>query len=247
MKQSHAIFKLLKNALKVRKKTYKDLAIYLGVSELTVKRMFKDKDCKISRMLEICAFLNVDFYELLAFEERYNNYPQYLPEATEHALASDPIVFGVFLLIVSSLTTQDIVNVTNFSDVELYKVLRKLENLELIEMGVGNDFTVIIPLPIAWRLDGHLATALKNVNLRYLSHCFDHHEKPEYNYFSTSRLMSVDSAQTMKQKLNELNQHFHQLATQDQLFFEAKALTPYKLQIAHGVLPVDEIFQQHNY
>lgn len=242
MKHNHAIFELLKNALKVRKKTYKDLAAHLSISELTVKRMFKDKDCKISRMLEICTFLNVDFYELLAFEERYNNYPQYLPEQIEKALASDPIAFGVFLLIVSNLTTQDLANVTTFSDVELYKVLRKLEKMELIELEANNHFTVKTRLPIAWRLDGHLATALKNVNLRYLSHCFDHHEKPEYNYFSTSRLMSADSAQTMKQKLNELYQSFHQLATQDQLFFEAKELTPYKLQIVHGVLPVDEIF-----
>lgn len=236
------IFAMLKNALKVKKKTYKDLAEHLQVTELTIKRMFKEKDCKVSRLVSICDFLQIDFQELLAFEKRYNHYPQYLSEEVEEALANDNMAFGVFLLIISHIAYTDVLRVTQLNDSTLYLLLRKLEKLSLIELHTNNQIIITTKLPIAWRRNGALAGALKSINLKYLAYCFDNHQQPEHNYYSTSRLMSADSTETIKQKLDELYQLFQLLATQDQIFYTQDNLMPYKLQIAHSVMPVGELF-----
>ena len=239
---SAVIFEVLRNALRAKKKTYKDLAEYLNVSELTIKRMFKEQDCKISRLVAVCQFLQINLDELLAFSNRYSDHPQYLSEQVEQALAADRTTFGVLLLIISSLTTDDILRVTQLNNIELYKVLRKLEKLGIIQIQSDNQFIISTPLPIAWRRHGALTSALKRINLKYLAYCFDNHQVPEHHYYSTSRLMSADSSAAIKQKLDEVYRLFQQLATQDQLFHHSSQLTPYKLQIAHSLLPVDELF-----
>lgn len=240
-KQRKAIFELLKSALKVRKKTYKELAQYLGTSELTIKRLFRDQDCKISRLIEICKFLGIDLNTLMNMQGRQNNYPKYLPEVTEKKLASDPVIFGVFLLIISNLSKSDIAHVTQLSESEFYLVLRQLEKLELINLEQNNQFHIKVSMPIAWRLQGHLAKALKEINQRYLAYCFDNENQPEHTYTSNSRLMSSSSAELVSQKINEIRTYFHYLATQDQLFYPVEQLTVYKLQIAHSPLPIKEV------
>lgn len=236
------IFELLKNALKVKKKTYQDLADHLDVSELTIKRMFKEQDCKVSRLVAICQFLQIDFQELLDFEKRFKHYPTYLSEEVEQALADDKVAFGVFLLIISHLSYEDMRRVTGLAETQLYIVLRKLEKLGLITLQTNNQIIITTNLPIAWRRHGALAGALKHINLKYLNYCFEHHQEPEHHYYSTSRLMSTDSAETIKQKLDETYQLFQQLATQDQIFYPSDKLMPYKLQIANSTIPVGELF-----
>ncbi len=240
-KQRQAIFGLLKNALKARKKTYKELADYIGTSELTVKRLFRNQDCKVSRLIAICDFLELDLSTLINMQKRQNNYPEYLPEATEKALADDASAFGIFLLVISSLTPSDIIRVTGLSEAELYLVLRKLEALDLITLNNDNQFNIKVNLPIAWRLQGHLAKALKAINLRYLSYCFDNEGKPEHVYTSNGRLMTGASAALIRQKIDELCTYFHHLATQDQLFYPAEKLTIYKLQMVHSPFPIKEL------
>lgn len=242
MNHNPVIFQLLKNALKVKKKTYHDLAVHLEVSELTIKRLFKEQDCKVSRLISICQFLQIDFQELLEFEKRFKHYPAYLPEQVEKVLAEDSVAFGVFLLLIAQLTHADVLRVTGLAETQLYLVLRKLEELKLIQIKPNNQLMVTTNLPIAWRRHGALAGALKHINLKYLAYCFEHHQQPEHNYYSTSRLMSTDSAETIKQKLDEVYQLFQQLATQDQLFYPADKLTPYKLQIANSIMPVAALF-----
>ncbi|PIE46711.1 MAG: hypothetical protein CSA42_07055 [Gammaproteobacteria bacterium] len=240
-KQRQAIFGLLKNALKAKKKTYKELANYIGTSELTVKRLFRNQDCKVSRLIEICDFLDLNLEDLLTMQQRQNNYPEYLPEATEETLANDSVAFGVFLLIISNLTEKDIQHFTSLSDSQFYLVLRKLEQLNLIVLGSDNQFTISVNLPIAWRLHGHLAKALKTINQRYLAYCFDNEHQPEHTYTSNGRLMTPASAALIRQKIDELRTYFHHLATQDQLFYATEKLSIYKLQIAHSPFPVREV------
>ncbi len=240
-KQRQAIFGLLKNALKAKKKTYKELANHIGTSELTVKRLFRDQDCKVSRLMAICDFVDLDLEDLLTMQQRQNHYPEYLPEATEKALADDTTAFGIFLLVISNLTTADIARISGFSETKLYLVLRQLEALNLIALNSDNQFTISVNLPIAWRLHGHLAKALKAINQRYLAYCFDNEHQPEHTYTSNGRLMKPASAALIRQKIDELRTYFHHLATQDQLFYAAEKLSIYKLQIAHSPFPVREV------
>lgn len=239
--QQQLTFTLLKNAMKVRKKTYTELADYLQVSVPAVKRIFTDKDCKFSRLMQICEFLDLDFYELIKSQERHNQYPSYLPETTETALAQDSRAFGVFLLIIAYLSKGDILKVAKLSESDYYQSLRKLEKLDLIAITQNNQFTIKANLPIAWRADGALADVITTINLRYLRHCIDHETQANYTYFTKSRLMSTASVKTIERKLAEVHEAFHYYATQDQLFYESNNLSLYKLQVAYSPFVIEDV------
>lgn len=50
--------------LKARQLTYKDLALGLGLSEASVKRLFASADCSLERLEQICQFLQLEFADL---------------------------------------------------------------------------------------------------------------------------------------------------------------------------------------
>lgn len=50
--------------LKARQLTYKDLALGLGLSETSVKRLFASADCSLERLEQICQFLQLEFADL---------------------------------------------------------------------------------------------------------------------------------------------------------------------------------------
>jgi DNA-binding Xre family transcriptional regulator len=54
----------LKGALKSRQMTYRDLAKRLKLSEASVKRLFAEESFSLKRVEEICAVLDIDFFEL---------------------------------------------------------------------------------------------------------------------------------------------------------------------------------------
>ena len=58
-----SIVSILKTALKERGITYADVASHLGVSEQTIKRLFTSQDGPVGRLVEICDFIGISFFE----------------------------------------------------------------------------------------------------------------------------------------------------------------------------------------
>ena len=91
-------FALLRQAMKARGVTFAALARQLDLSEPTVKRVFAERDCKLSRLNAICEVLDVDAADLFDRAERTEATPEALDAATEAALAGDSDLFAVFIL-----------------------------------------------------------------------------------------------------------------------------------------------------
>jgi len=66
---SFEVTRALKNALKAKGKTYREVAEHIGVSEQTIKRLFREKDCSISRIHEICLAIGISIYDLFSFAQ----------------------------------------------------------------------------------------------------------------------------------------------------------------------------------
>ena len=236
------LFTLLRQALKAKKLTYADLATWLGISELSVKRLFRDKDCKMSRILEICALLNMTLADLFEMNARTIRQPQYLSEAIEAALAADPDLFTLFIFLVSQLELPLIQRLSDLDQPQFYLALRKLEQLGLIELVQPSlHFRFLVPLPIRWRLQGPLGKILRKVNQNYLGYCFDRADHPDHLFNSTSRLMSADSAQKIQAQLLAIRREFDSLSTQDQMFFQEQELGLCKIVMAMGPFPVQDM------
>ena len=171
--QRDNLFGVLKQVLKTRGYTYAKLAGVMHCSELTVKRLFKEKDCKMSRLQEICAIVGMSLADLVDMQERMSSSAQYLPQATEQALADDPQIFVFLLLLVSWIDTKRIAIECKLSDAHIYQQLRALEKLGVIELQPDNKVKYRVSLPIRWRLDGPLNGLIKQANMRYICHCID--------------------------------------------------------------------------
>ena len=241
--QRDNLFSVLKQILKTRGYTYAKLAAAMHCSELTVKRLFKDRDCKMSRLQEICAIVGMSLADLVDMQERISSSAQYLPRATEQALADDPKIFVFLLLLVSWLDTERIAIECKLSDAQIYQQLRTLEKLGVIELQTDNKVKYLVSLPIRWRLDGPLNGLIKQANMRYICHCIDQAANPDYSFSSASRLMSIESATQIQESLGQVKRDFDYLATQDQMFHPSEQLVHTKLVYAMGPFPILDIFR----
>ena len=60
-RQRTGLFSTLKQVLKSQGLRYRDLAELMDTSEPTIKRLFKEQDCKLSRLMDICKAIGVNF------------------------------------------------------------------------------------------------------------------------------------------------------------------------------------------
>ena len=87
----------LKLALKARKMSYRELAEKIEVSEKTIKRLFKDYDCSLSRLSLICDVIGLSVYELLDFSKNYSEPLTQLSQEQEIYLQHNPSTFCLFI------------------------------------------------------------------------------------------------------------------------------------------------------
>jgi len=241
--QRDSLFGVLKQVVKTRGYTYAKLASAMNCSELTLKRLFKDKDCKMSRLQEICAIVGMSLADLVDMQERMSSSAQYLPRSTEQAMADDPKIFVFLLLLVSWLDIKRIAIECNLTESQIYQQLRALEKLGVIELQADNKVKYLVSLPIRWRLDGPLNGLIKQANMRYICHCIDEAANANYAFSSASRLMSAESAAQIQESLGQLKRDFDYLATQDQMFHPSDQLIHTKLVYAMGPFPILDIFR----
>lgn len=240
--QRDSLFGVLKQVLKTRGYTYAKLATVMNCSELTVKRLFKEKDCKMSRLQEICAIVGMSLADLVDMQARMSSSAQYLSRDIEQALADDPKIFVFLLLLVSWLDTKRIAIECKLTQAQIYQQLRTLEKLGVIELQTDNKVKYLVSLPIRWRLEGPLNGLIKQANMRYICHCIDEAANVNYAFSSASRLMSVESSAQIQESLGQLKRDFDYLATQDQMFYPSEQLIHTKLVYAMGPFPILDIF-----
>lgn len=232
------IFDILKKALKVRRVTYSKLGFEIGLSEASVKRMFSEGDCKLSRLLEICEILQISIDDIFERADRLEQEPQVLSVATEAALAANKSLFSLFILLRESVSEKELEKVFGISENDIFLHARELEKLGLMEIhATGQRYRVVNRGPIKFRLKGPLNKAMKNINLNFISRAVDLGETQGAAFVSTSRKVLPDTANLIKQDIEALTKKMSNLARQDQLIAEDKELETFKLVV--GWAPID--------
>jgi len=240
--QRENLFSVLKQVIKTRGYNYADIAAALHTSEITIKRLFKEKDCKMSRLIEICEIIGISLSDLLSLQERMSLSAQYIPLQTERELAKQPKLFVFLLLLVSWVDLDRIAQECQMSEQDIYLLLRELEKLGILELQPNNKIKYLQSLPIRWRLNGPLSDYIKQANMKYISHCIDKEASAKYEFSAASRLMSETSAAKIQESLRQVKSDFDYLATQDQMFYPAKDLQLSKLVFAMGPFPILKVF-----
>lgn len=242
-RQRSGLFASLKQVLKAQGIRYKDLAEKMNTSEPTIKRLFAEQDCKLSRLMEVCEVVGINFTELVQLAANQPISPSELPLATEQALAARPGLMSFFMLLISDFDLDSILQHNQLSVQDGYLYLRELEKLELIRLRPDDSYYFLVNRPIAWRLDGPLHPILVKVNQGYIKESISQSNNEKYPFYSASRLLSPNSIKQLNRDVDSLYQSFQKQAALDQMFYPREALLPFKLVSTLGPFDLVKYFK----
>lgn len=203
----------LRRSLKQRGMTYAELARRIGVSEVSVKRMFSKRSFTVQRLEEVCAVLDSDIYGIAKLARGNSERLQELSIEQEQALAKDARLITVFHLLLHDWSAQQISREFAITEPEVIRLLAKLERLKLIDLLPGNAVKLRCAQRFTWRDDGP-------VRRRYQSAAIN--EYLSANFASDNELLRLEvrelspaSLAVLRRKLERIAIEFNELAEVD--------------------------------
>lgn len=226
------LFELLKTVLKARRMTYADLAELLGLSEPTIKRIFAERDCKLSRMNEFCTALGLTLDDLVAEANRVEVRTTQLTDSQEAKLSEDRPAFNLFLLLLDGMTVETIREHYQLKKQRIFKLGMSLEKIGLAEVMPGNRIRLTVQSPVEFRRDGPLHQALVNLNMAFFRSTYLAQDTEHSAYLTQTRRMTQRTAQHILARLRDVQVELSNLARRDQLTQPEDELRSFKIGIA---------------
>lgn len=210
--------KEMKRLLKQADKNYEDIAQALGVSSMTIKRALNQKDINFSRLIEICQFIGVSFYDLVSLSKEHTKQVYSLSSKQEMLLAKDKRYFLVFRSLLKGNELQDIKRTFGLTQNDLNKIIRELEGCQLLERHIHDRIKLLANFPFKWIAKGPLE---KKYGPEILRRIFDHTFKIGMNQQTDGGINFVFewglSDETQKQFYTELSEIFEKYRSYAQL------------------------------
>ena len=214
MTQTAELLKTLKKCLKARGLSYRDVAGALGLSEASIKRLFSDQSFSLSRLEEVCRFLDMTIYDLarmtrLTPEDEATR----LTLAQEEGLARDLPALTYFYLLLTGRTPEKIAAEFGLTDSQQNTLLVRLSRLKLVELYPNNSGRLLTRRRIDWRRDGPIR---RQYQRRFQQAFFDapFAAKDESFRFLTGELSDA-SISVLERKLERLERDFEELTDLD--------------------------------
>ncbi len=194
--QTAGLVEALKKLLKARGTTYRVLARSLELSEASVKRLFSEKTFTLARLEQVCAVLEIDFFDLAKLARGASASVDAMTVAQEHALARDSKLLGVFYLL--------------FND---WRHVLQLEKLGLVDLLPHDKVRLRIPKSVRLRQDGPISRAHgKSVVTTFISADF---EQSGGLFRFEVRELSKASTALLVRRLERLAAEFNEIAELD--------------------------------
>ncbi|MGF1908410.1 helix-turn-helix transcriptional regulator [Vibrio kasasachensis] len=140
------ITRLLKVELKKHNMAYRDLALVLSISEVSVKRLLNGQQViSLQRILTVSAHLGISLSKLISQAEQNVNQLIFFTEQQDEAFFQFPPLFTLWSELAEQRKVEKIAERYDLDPASLHTYLRKLEHLELIELDIGNQYKLIKP------------------------------------------------------------------------------------------------------
>ena len=203
----------LKRVLKSRRVTYSELALRIGLSEASVKRLFSQQTFTLARLQQVLKALDMDFFELAKLARGAGDAPQEMSEEQEQALASEPNLMGVFYLLFNDWQPAQILARYELTEAELTRWLAKLDRLQLIDLMPGNRVKLKVSRHLRLKPSGAIrAKHGQRTMTDFLAVEFDRHGG---HFLFEFRDISPASFAVMQRKIDRLAAEFNELAELD--------------------------------
>lgn len=153
MPGSQLIVQAIRDLLRARGLTYRELAAKLGVSEPTVKRDLSRGGFSLGRLDRICEALDVSVVDLIRNEGAASILTQ-LSADQERALVADPKLLLATYLIINSWKFAEILATFRLDENELVSLLLQLDGLRIIDYRPPHRIKKLTARNFSWRKDG---------------------------------------------------------------------------------------------
>lgn len=174
MTQLAGLVKALKSQLRASGSTYADVAEILGLSEVSVKRLFAGQSFSLQRMEKILAHLDMDFSDLVESARREERRVECLTVEQESEIAADIELLLVAVSVINGFSYEDLLDYYALSEHVLIRKLAQLDRLKLLELLPGNRVRLRVAANFRWQTNGPIQRFfLERVATDFFNSAFD--------------------------------------------------------------------------
>ncbi|PHQ82483.1 MAG: transcriptional regulator [Coxiella sp. (in: Bacteria)] len=213
MSQIAQIVSVVKQQLKAASKTYADVAIQLGISEASVKRLFSQQDLTLERLQKICQMMGLELLDIMRLARQQRPAVQQLTLAQEQSIINDETLMLVLICVLSHWTLDNIVAYYTLSKADCISKLIALNTLGIIELLPNNHIRLRIASNFDWLPDGPIYAFFK----RHMQHDFMHCQFDQSNelFVCKSGMLTEEANRLLQREMRKLADKFLALSNED--------------------------------
>ncbi len=209
MDNTAAAIDTLKRALKLNGFTYTDAAKHLNLSEASVKKMFSTHNITLKRINTLCEMMHLDFIDLVRLFDESREKISHLKPEQEQELVRDSKLLLVALCARNRWHFDEIVEQFDISRAECYRLISRLEELQLLELHPGNRIRLLVAENFRWLPHGPIERAFKKKLMNeFLQSEFD--QSGEFRLYLHGPL-TTGAKETLSRRLTSLSHEFAEL------------------------------------
>lgn len=167
------IFDALRLHLKARNITYKELAHAIGLSEISVKRLFTGGDCGLERLEQICQYLHLEFSDLFKATPRKRKLITRLNLAQEEEFAKDKKLLMVAVCALNHWPVADIHKHLQLTRCQVQELLKRLDDMGFLEVQASDRYRLLVASSFGWISGGPIMQMVQSVSDDFFNDGFD--------------------------------------------------------------------------
>ena len=213
MAQTRELIKTLKTALKTQGKTYADVAVELGLTEASVKRLFSKHSFSLSRLDQVCHMLDMEITDLVQLMNEQQQRLQQLTIEQEKEITGDVMLTLVAVCVLNRWTMDDILSYYHISKTECIRHLARLDRLKVIELLPKNRIRLLVAPNFSWRENGPIQHFFqKKISQEFFNTRFS---RDDECLIVLNGMFSSQSNAELQRKLKRLSREFDLLNNDD--------------------------------
>lgn len=204
MSQITTLCDTLKQLLKARNITYKDLAQALDLSEANIKRIFSSQSFTLERLEQICGLLELSLSDLFLLNTQKEHRLTQLTQEQEGELIADKKLLLVAVCARDGWSFKDMITHYQITEHECIRLLARLDKLKMLQLLPGNKYKLLIAQDFRWIPGGPLEQFMSSdVIVEFMEGDFS--QEQAFRFYMRGSY-SAASAALIKNRLNQLTQ-----------------------------------------
>lgn len=212
MTTENQLIEALKSLLKQQKKTYKDVAEWLNLSEGSVKRLFSKSDMSIERLLLILSHLGRDMNDLVSVMNANSRQISQITKEQEQELIEDIPAMLTAVAVLSNLGIDEIVEHYQLDEVIVEQALLKLDKMRILSLMPNNHYQLNVHPNFRWLAGGPIQHFfMNNLAASFIGDQLQDNDE----LLLLSGMLGQDSIKRLTWLIDEFTQRFQQLNIAD--------------------------------